>query len=88
MVTADGGKLRGRLREQRRIAVPGCNVTAVTLALAPAATADLIQVEDMVCDPRGWHIGSWQGGKAGPARHRGDGIGEGLLRGRVTSPHP
>ena len=48
MVTADGGKLRGRLREQRRIAVPGCNVTAVTLALAPAATSDLIEVEDLV----------------------------------------
>lgn len=45
---ASGGKLRGRLREQHRIAIPGCNVTAVTLALAPALTAGLIEPSDIV----------------------------------------
>lgn len=44
----DGGKMRGRLREVRRIAVPGCNVTAVTLALGPGMTAGLLEPEDMV----------------------------------------
>jgi N-acetyl-gamma-glutamyl-phosphate reductase len=45
---ADGGKQRGRLRSATRIAVPGCNVTAITLALAPALTAGLIQADDIV----------------------------------------
>ena len=48
MTLADGGKLRGSLREARRIAVPGCNVTAVTLALAPGLTSGLLEPEDIV----------------------------------------
>lgn len=48
LTLADGGKLRGRLREARRIAVPGCNVTAISLALAPGLTAGLIEPEDIV----------------------------------------
>lgn len=48
LTLADGGKMRGRLRETRRIAVPGCNVTAVTLAVAPGLTAGLLDPEDMV----------------------------------------
>jgi len=48
LTLAEGGKMRGRLREVRRIAVPGCNVTAVTLALAPGMTAGLLEPEDMV----------------------------------------
>ncbi|MCI9887388.1 N-acetyl-gamma-glutamyl-phosphate reductase [Micrococcales bacterium 31B] len=39
------GKQRDRLAGERRIAVPGCNVTAVSLALAPLAT--LIDTEDL-----------------------------------------
>ncbi|MEY3966781.1 MAG: hypothetical protein RLZ96_307, partial [Actinomycetota bacterium] len=35
LTLAEGGKQRGRLRAQNRVAVPGCNVTALTLALAP-----------------------------------------------------
>lgn len=35
LVLADGTKQRAQLAGVRRIAVPGCNVTAVTLALAP-----------------------------------------------------
>jgi len=45
---ADGGKMRGRLRSVKRIAVPGCNVSAVTLAIAPALTAGLIEAKDLV----------------------------------------
>lgn len=37
LVRADGTSQREELRATRRIAVPGCNVTAVTLALLPAA---------------------------------------------------
>lgn len=48
LTLADGGKMRGRLREVRRIAVPGCNVTAVTLGLAPGLTAGLLESDDIV----------------------------------------
>lgn len=43
MLLADGTKQRERLRETRRIAVPGCNVTAVTLGLGPLLQAGLIE---------------------------------------------
>lgn len=45
LVLADGGKQRRNLEAARRIAVPGCNVTAVTLALAPLVRAGLIGSE-------------------------------------------
>lgn len=45
---ATGGKQRGNLRNATRIAVPGCNVTAITLALAPALTAGAIEPSDLV----------------------------------------
>lgn len=48
LTLADGGKMRGRLRSLKRIAVPGCNVSAVTLAIAPALTAGLIEPMDLV----------------------------------------
>lgn len=48
LTLATGGKQRGRLRNVNRIAVPGCNVTAITLALAPALTAGLIEASDIV----------------------------------------
>jgi N-acetyl-gamma-glutamyl-phosphate reductase len=47
MTLAVGGKMRGRLRDVKRIAVPGCNVTAITLALAPGLTAGLLATEDL-----------------------------------------
>ena len=48
LTLAQGGKQRGRLRNVTRIAVPGCNVTAITLGLAPALTAGLIEANDIV----------------------------------------
>lgn len=48
LTLAQGGKLRGQLRSTKRIAVPGCNVSAVTLAIAPALTAGLISPVDLV----------------------------------------
>lgn len=48
LTLAQGGKQRGRLRNVTRIAVPGCNVTAITLGLAPALTAGLIEASDIV----------------------------------------
>lgn len=42
LMLADGGRQRRELRAARRIAVPGCNATAVTLALAPGVAAGLI----------------------------------------------
>lgn len=43
----DGGKQRRNLRDARRIAVPGCNATAVTLAFAPALANRLVQPDDL-----------------------------------------
>lgn len=48
LTLAAGGKQRGQLRGVRRVAVPGCNVTAITLALAPGFTAGLFEPEDVV----------------------------------------
>lgn len=48
LTLAEGGKMRGRLRSVKRIAVPGCNVSAVTFAIAPALTAGLIEPTDLV----------------------------------------
>jgi N-acetyl-gamma-glutamyl-phosphate reductase len=41
-------KQRQQLARARRIAVPGCNVTAVTLALAPAVAAGVVSPIDLV----------------------------------------
>ena len=47
LVRADGGKQRASLVGAKRIAVPGCNVTAVSLALAPGLRAGVIQPADL-----------------------------------------
>jgi N-acetyl-gamma-glutamyl-phosphate reductase len=39
---------REKLAGAKRIAVPGCNVTAITLALQPAVAMGLIQLDDIV----------------------------------------
>lgn len=48
LVLADGTRQRDALVGSRRIAVPGCNVTAITLALAPGIQAGLIEAADLV----------------------------------------
>lgn len=48
LLLADGTKQREALRGATRIAVPGCNVTAITLALAPLANAGVIELDDIV----------------------------------------
>jgi N-acetyl-gamma-glutamyl-phosphate reductase len=48
LVLADGGAQREKLQGARRIAVPGCNVTAITLALAPGIRAGVIEATDLV----------------------------------------
>lgn len=48
LVHADGTSQRTVLATSRRIAVPGCNVTAVTLALAPGIRAGVIEPVDLV----------------------------------------
>lgn len=46
----DGGahKQRRELASTKRIAVPGCNVTAITLGLAPVLSAKLVAEDDIV----------------------------------------
>lgn len=48
LALAGGGRQRDRLRTARHIAVPGCNVTAVTLALQPGVSAGLVDTTDVV----------------------------------------
>ncbi|WP_402468094.1 N-acetyl-gamma-glutamyl-phosphate reductase [Isoptericola aurantiacus] len=48
LVRADGSHQRADLAGARRIAVPGCNVTAVTLGLQPGVAAGLIEPTDLV----------------------------------------
>lgn len=47
LITGEG-RQRENLRDQKRIAVPGCNVTAVTLALAPGVAAGVVDPSDIV----------------------------------------
>lgn len=47
LLRADGTKQREALRTARRIAVPGCNVTAVTLGFQPLVAAGLIDHTDL-----------------------------------------
>lgn len=48
LILAEGAKQREALRGVKRVAVPGCNVTAITLALSPLLAANLIDNEDIV----------------------------------------
>jgi N-acetyl-gamma-glutamyl-phosphate reductase len=48
LTLAGGTRQRSRLVDASRIAVPGCNVTAMTLALAPGITAGVIEADDVV----------------------------------------
>lgn len=47
LVLADGGRQRAQLEGARRVAVPGCNVTAVTLGLAPGIQSGVIEAHDL-----------------------------------------
>jgi N-acetyl-gamma-glutamyl-phosphate reductase len=48
LLLAGGGTQRGNLPGATRIAVPGCNVTAITLGLAPGIAAGVIAADDLV----------------------------------------
>jgi N-acetyl-gamma-glutamyl-phosphate reductase len=48
LILADGGRQRRELRAARRIAVPGCNATAVTLAAAPGIASGVIDPTGLV----------------------------------------
>jgi N-acetyl-gamma-glutamyl-phosphate reductase len=48
LILAEGERQRSALVNAKRVAVPGCNVTAITLALAPLLAANLIESEDIV----------------------------------------
>lgn len=48
LIHGGADKQRSLLKSTNRIAVPGCNVTAITLGLAPALSADLVEVDDIV----------------------------------------
>lgn len=48
LVLSDGSRQRDAIVGATRIAVPGCNVTAVTLGLAPGIRAGVIAADDLV----------------------------------------
>jgi len=48
LLLGGGGTQRVNLKASKRIAVPGCNVTAITLALAPGIRAGVIEASDLV----------------------------------------
>lgn len=48
LLLAGGRRQREELAGARRIAVPGCNVTAITLGLAPGIAAGVIESDDLV----------------------------------------
>lgn len=48
LLLAGGAKQRDLIRGSKKIAVPGCNATAITLALSPLLTANLIEPKDIV----------------------------------------
>lgn len=48
LIHADGTRQRDHLAGTKRIAVPGCNVTAVTLAIQPGIAANLVEPTDIV----------------------------------------
>ncbi|WP_125775360.1 N-acetyl-gamma-glutamyl-phosphate reductase [Antribacter gilvus] len=48
LIRADGSRQRDRLVGATRVAVPGCNVTAVTLGLQPGVAAGVIEAADVV----------------------------------------
>ena len=48
LIHADGSKQRALLADTNRIAVPGCNVTAISLGLAPAVQAGVALPDDLV----------------------------------------
>ncbi len=48
LVRADGGAQREQLAHARRIAVAGCNVSAISLALAPGIHRGLVMSDDLV----------------------------------------
>lgn len=48
LVLAGGGTQREKLVGAKRIAVPGCNVTAITLGLAPGIRDRIVMADDLV----------------------------------------
>lgn len=48
LLLSDGTTQREQLVGSKRIAVPGCNVTAITLSLAPGIRAGVIEPDDLV----------------------------------------
>ena len=61
------GMQRERLRDTTRIAVPGCNATAVTLGFAPLVAAGLISTSDLVSV---LSVGTSGAGKGSPVEAR------------------
>ena len=71
-----------------RIAVPGCNVTAITLGLAPGIAAGVIEPDDLVVGARRRHLGRGQDPAHRPARERDPRLRVGVPGGRHPPAQP
>lgn len=60
----DGGRQRDHLKGVGRIAVPGCNVTAITLGIQPAIAAGLVESTDLVAVLANGYSGAGKAPKA------------------------
>jgi N-acetyl-gamma-glutamyl-phosphate reductase len=72
LVHADGSKHRDELVGATHIAVPGCNVTAISLGLAPGIQSGLVEADDLVAvlaSVRRRHT-AWAAPTATPPRSR------------------
>ncbi len=70
LLVENDSKQRGNLVGQKRIAVPGCNATAITLAFAPLLAANLIEANDLVAT---LSVGT-SGAGANASVNQGDGL--------------
>nr|WP_284290967.1 hypothetical protein [Angustibacter aerolatus] len=84
---AGGGRQRDVLAGSRRVAVPGCYPTAVSLALAPGFAAGLLEPGDVVVVAASGTSGAGRGLKASQARQRGHGLDVAVRRGRGAPAH-
>ena len=79
---------RAALAGARRIAVPGCNVTAVSLGLQPGIAAGLIEPTDLVAVLANGYSGAGQVAQDAPARQRGARRRPAVRRRRHAPAHP
>lgn len=81
-------KQRERLAGARRIAVPGCNVTAVTLGIQPGVASGLVEARDLVAVLANGYSGAGKSLKPHLLASEALGSAPAVRRRRVAPAHP